>query len=99
MPGLYVGMAVASLGALGLSGTFVYLARQSGRDTWVVYLVMAPFLLTGLLLAFFGVRGLGRLALYDTWILDVPAGGVVLGQPCAVTLHPTRARTPTLAPR
>ncbi len=58
MPGIYVGMAAAAVGALGLSGTFVYLARQDGRDTWLVYFVMAPFLLTGLLLAFFGLRRL-----------------------------------------
>ena len=95
MPGIYVGMAAAAVGTLGLSGTFVYLMRQDGRDTWLVYLVMAPFLLTGLLLAFFGVRGLGRLALFGNWILDVPAGGVVLGQHCTVTLRPTRGRTAT----
>lgn len=95
MPGIYVGMAAAAVGTLGLSGTFVYLMRQDGRDTWLVYLVMAPFLLTGLLLAFFGVRGLGRLALFGNWILEVPKGGVVLGQPCTVTLRPTRARTAT----
>ncbi len=95
MPGMYVGMAVAALGALGLSGTVVYLARQSGRDTWLVYVAMAPFLLAGLLLAYFGLRGLGRLALFGHWILDVSDRGVVLGQPCTVILRPTRARTPT----
>ena len=94
-PWMWVGMAAASVPTLGLSGTFVYLMRQEGRDSWFVYLVMAPFLLVGVLLAFFGSRALLRLAVRGSWQLEVPDEGCVLGRPLQAKLFPTRERRPT----
>lgn len=94
-PWMWVGMAVASVPTLGLPGIFVYLMRQEGRDSWVVYVVMAPFLLAGALLAFFGARALLRLAVRGSWQLEVPDGGGVLGRPLQARLFPTRERRPT----
>jgi hypothetical protein len=80
-----------------LSGTFVYLMRQEGRDAWFVYVVMAPFLLAGVLLGFFGLRALLRIIVRGSWQLEVPDGGGVLGRPLKATLFPARERRPTQA--
>lgn len=90
-------MAAAAVPTLGLSGTFVYLMRQEGRDSWFVYAAMAPFLLAGLLLAFFGLRALIRIVVRGTWQLEVPDGGGVLGRPLKATLFTARERRPTEA--
>jgi hypothetical protein len=94
-PWMWVGMAAASVPTLGLSGTFIYLMRQEGRDSWFVYVVMAPFLLVGVLLAYFGSRALLRLAVRGSWQLEVPDEGGVLGRPLEAKLFPTRERRPT----
>jgi hypothetical protein len=94
---MWLGMAAAAVPTLGLSGTFVYLMRQEGRDSWFFYVVMAPFLLTGVLLAFFGLRALLRIVIRGSWQLEVPDQGGVLGRPLKVTLFPARERRPTEA--
>lgn len=94
-PWMWVGMAAASVPTLGLSGTFVYLMRQEGRDTWLVYMVMAPFLLVGVLLAFFGLRALLRIAVRGSWQLEIADEGGFLGRPLRARLFPTRERRPT----
>ena len=90
-------MALASVPTLGLPGVFLYLMRQEGRDGWFVYAVMAPFLLAGVLLGFFGVRALLRIVVRGGWQLEVPDGGGVLGRPLRATLLPGRERRPTKA--
>jgi hypothetical protein len=95
-PWMWVGMAAASVPTLGLSGTFLYLMRQEGRDAWFVYLVMAPFLLVGVLLAYFGLRAVLRLVVRGSWQLEVPDAGGVLGRPLESRLFPgRRERRPT----
>ncbi len=94
-PLMWLGMAAASVPTLGLPSTFLYLMRQEGRDGWFVYVVMAPFLLVGVLLAFFGLRSLLRLVVRGSWQLEVPDEGGVLGRPLRAKLLPTRARKPT----
>jgi hypothetical protein len=94
-PSMFAGMAAAGVIALGFIGTYIYLMRQAGRDVWYLYVLMAPFLLVGGLLAFFGVRAVLRLALVGGWQLDLPGEGGVLGRPLEVTLFPRRARVPT----
>ena len=91
-PWMYAGMAAAGVITLGFIGTYIYLMRQAGRDVWYLYVLMAPFLLVGSLLAFFGVRTLLRLARFGSWQLEVPGQGGVFGQPLEVTLFPTRER-------
>ena len=93
-PLMHVAMVAAAAGTLGISGTFVYLMRQEGRATAIVYVAMAPFLLMGAFLAWFGIRGLVRTALRGSWQLDVPDGGGVLGHPLRATLIPSRERRP-----
>lgn len=93
-PLMYAAMVAAAAGTLGISGTFVYLMRQEGRATAIVYIAMAPFLLMGTFLAWFGGRGLVRAALYGSWQLDLPDGGGVIGRPLRATLIPSRERRP-----
>lgn len=94
-PWMWIGMSVASLVTLGLPLIYLYLMRQEGRDGWFVYLAMAPFLLAGLLLAYFGFRALVRLAVRGSWQLEVPDGGGKLGAPLRATLFPTRDCRPS----
>lgn len=95
-PWMWVGMAAASVPTLGLSGTFLHLMRQEGRDAWFVYMVVAPFLMAGVLLAYFGLRGALRLLLRGSWHLEVPDEGGVLGRTLRATLYPARReRRPT----
>jgi hypothetical protein len=93
-PLMHAAMVAAAAGTLGISGTFVYLMRQEGRATAIVYIAMAPFLLMGALLAWFGIRGLVRTALRGSWQLDLPDGGGVIGRPLRATLIPSRERRP-----
>ena len=88
-------MAAAGVITLGFIGTYIFLMRQAGRDVWYLYVLMAPFLLMGSLLAFFGVRTLLRLARFGSWEIEVSAQGGVFGQPFEVTLFPTRERVPS----
>ena len=88
-------MAAVGLITLGFIGTYIYLMRQAGRDVWFFYVFVAPFLLVGGLLAFFGLRKMLSLARFGSWEIDVPAQGGVLGQPLEVTLFPARERVPT----
>ena len=94
-PWMFAGMAAAGAITLGFIGTYIFLMRQAGRDVWYLYVLMAPFLLMGSLLAFFGVRTLLRLAWFGSWEVEVAAQGGVFGQPFEVTLFPTRERVPT----
>lgn len=94
-PWMWIGMAAASLPTLGLPGIYLYLMRQEGRDEWFVYVLMAPFLLVGLLLAYFGFRALLRLLRRGSWQLEVPDQGGTLGRPLRVTLFPAGERRPT----
>ncbi len=94
-PWMFAGMAAAGAITLGFIGTYIFLMRQAGRDVWYLYVLMAPFLLMGSLLAFFGVRTLLRLAWFGSWGIEVPAQGGVFGQPLEVTLFPTRERVPS----
>ncbi len=94
-PLMYVGMAAAGAITLAFMGTYIYLMRQAGRDVWFFYAFVSPFVLAGLLLAFFGGRFLLRLALIGSWQLDVPGNGGELGRPFTVTLFPSRTRVPS----
>ena len=94
-PWMFAGMAAAGAITLGFIGTYIFLMRQAGRDVWYLYVLMAPFLLMGSLLAFFGLRTLLRLALFGSWEVEVAAQGGVFGQPFEVTLFPTRERVPS----
>ncbi len=91
---LHLGMTAASAGALGLPGTFLYLMTAEGRGSLFVYVIMAPFLLVGLLLGFFGIRGLVRLAVWGRWQIEVPEAGGVLGRPLTIRLLPGRVVAP-----
>ncbi len=91
---MHLGMAAAGLGTLGLIGTYFYLMWAAGRASVLLYVVVAPFMLMGSLLAFFGGRGFLRLAWLGSWQLEVPDEGGVLGQPLRATLFPRRAVTP-----
>lgn len=94
-PWLYAGMTVAGAVTLGVMGTYQYLMRQAGRDGWLFYAFVTPFVLAGLLLFYFGGRFLVRQARLGSWQLDVPDGGGVFGRPLAVTLLPSRQRVPS----
>lgn len=94
-PILYVSFVAASIVTLGLSGTFLFLMWRQDRATVGFTLVIAPFLMMGTLLAFFGVRGLVRLARHGSWHLDVPDEGGRLGAPLRATLLPQREVTPS----
>jgi len=94
-PSLHVGLTVASIGTLGLAGTYCYLMWRDGRAGVFFTLFIAPFLLMGALLGFFGIRGLLRLARFGSWVLVVPGRGGQLGVPLDVTLLPTREVTPS----
>ena len=94
VPWMFAGMAAAGLITLAFIGTYIYLMRQADRDVWYLYVLMAPFLLVGSLLAFFGGRTLLRVALWGSWELEVPGQGGVFGQPLDVTLFPARERVP-----
>jgi len=89
-PILHASLTAASIGTLGLAGTFFYLMWMDGRASVWFTLFIAPFLLMGVLLGFFGLRGLARLARYGTWVLTVPENGGQLGAPLSVSLSPTR---------
>lgn len=91
LPSLHLGMAAASVGTLGLSGTYLYLMAAEGRASVFLCLFLTPFFLVGAGLGYFGLRGLFRLARYGRWELEVPGSGGVLGRPLPVTLHPGRA--------
>lgn len=91
-PLMYVGMTAAGVITLAFMGIAVYLAQQQGRDSWVLYAFLSPFVLMGAALTFFGGRFLVRWARIGSWQLDVPAGGGELGRPFLVTLFPSRRR-------
>ncbi len=94
-PWMYVGMTAAGLITLTMMGIFGYLMRQQGRDSWVLYAFLSPFVLMGAFLAYFGGRFLVRLAMTGSWQLDVPGSGGELGRPFDVTLFPSRTRVPS----
>ncbi len=93
-PFMYVGMTVAGIATLGLIGAYFSLMWAADRASFLLYLVVSPFVLMGSLLAFFGGRHLLRLAWLGSWQLEIPNGGGVLGQPLPATLFPRRAVTP-----
>ncbi len=95
VPWMYAGMTAAGVITLAFMGIYASLMRQAGRDRWFFYAFIAPFVLAGTLLIYFGGRFLVRLALFGSWQLDVPGSGGELGRPFAVALFPTRARRPT----
>lgn len=92
---LHLVLTAASIPTLGLAGTFLFLMWREGRATVVFTLFITPFLLMGLLLGYFGLRGLLRLARFGSWELEVPNGGGRFGVPLRVTLFPSREATPT----
>ncbi len=94
-PWMYAGMTTAGVVTLAFMATFTYLMRQDGRDTWLFYAFMSPFVLVGSLLTYFGGRALLRLAATGTWELEVPASGGATGRPFDVTLFPSRTRVPS----
>ena len=94
-PWMYVGMTAAGVITLAMMGIFGYLMRQQGRDSWVLYAFLSPFVLMGAFLAYFGGRFLVRLAKTGSWQLDVPGSGGELGRPFDVTLFPSRTRVPS----
>lgn len=94
-PVMYAGMAAAGVITLAFMGIYGYLMRQDGRDGWLFYTVVTPFVLMGSLLAFFGGRFLLRLAWFGSWQLEVPGPGGEFGRAFDVTLFPTRRRAPS----
>jgi hypothetical protein len=94
-PLMHLGMTAAGILTLALIGTYFYLMWAAGRASILVYFFVAPFMLMGSLLAFFGGRSFIRLAWLGSWQLEVPDGGGVLGQPLRATLFPRRAVTPS----
>jgi len=94
-PLMFIGMTAAGVVTLAFMGIFGSLMRQQGRDSWLLYAFLSPFVLMGAALAFFGGRFLLRWALIGSWQLDVPAGGGELGRPLPVTLFPSRTRVPS----
>lgn len=93
-PLLHASLVAAALVTLGLAGTFLYLKWRQGTATVGFTIFMAPFLLMGGLLAFFGARGLFRLARHGGWQLDLPDEGGRLGTSLRATLLPRRPVTP-----
>lgn len=85
---IYTGMTAAGLGALALPGAFLYLKWAAGEATIAMHVVMAPFLLMGLLLVTLGARGVIRRLTGGAWQLDIPDAGGALGEPLAATLLP-----------
>jgi len=94
---MYAGMTAAGVLTLAFMGIYWYLMRQEGRDGWLFYGFVSPFVLVGLLLTWFGGRFLLRLALLGSWQLELPDGGGVFGRPFEATLHPSRPRVPSEA--
>ena len=94
-PVMHLGMAAAGLGTLGLIGTYAYLMWANGRAGILLSVVVAPFLMMGSLLAFFGVRGFIRQAWLGSWQLEIPDEGCVLGQRVSARLFPRREVVPT----
>jgi len=94
-PWMYAGMTLAGVITLGFMGTYQYLMRQAGRDGWLFYAFVTPFVLVGVFLTLFGGRFLVRLARLGSWQLDLPDGGGVFGHPLEVTLLPSRQRVPS----
>ncbi len=94
-PQIYLGMTAAGVLTLAFMGIYAYLMRRDGRDAWYVYAFISPFVLVGAALAFFGGRFLLRWAMLGSWQLDVPGPGGEFGRPFAVTLFPSRTRTPS----
>lgn len=92
---MHLGMTAAGILTLALIGMYFYLMWAAGRASILVYFFVAPFMLMGSLLAFFGGRSFIRLAWLGSWQLEVPDGGGVLGQPLRATLFPRRAVTPS----
>jgi hypothetical protein len=66
-PLMYVGMTAAGVITLAFMGIAVYLAQQQGRDSWVLYAFLSPFVLMGAALTFFGGRFLLRWARIGSW--------------------------------
>ena len=85
-PWMWLGMSLASLGTLALPSIYLYLMRQDGRDRWFVYLFIAPFLLVGLLLGYFGLRALLRIVVRGS-------GGKVTGMRMTRTCLPASPST------
>lgn len=94
-PVLYLSLAAASVVTVGLAGMFLYLMWRQGRATVGFTLFLTPFLGMGMLLGFFGTRGLVRLGRYGRWELEVPDEGGVPGATTRVTLLPQREVRPT----
>jgi len=46
-PWMYAGMTLAGVITLGFIGTYQYLMRQAGRDGWLFYAFVTPFVLVG----------------------------------------------------
>ena len=53
----------------------IYIKALEGTGPVLLYVFLAPFLLMGLALFFFGIRGLIRLAQYGGWTLRCPDEG------------------------
>ena len=94
-PLMYVGMMTAGVVTLAFMGIYGYLMRQAGRDGWLFYTFVSPFVLVGSFLTYFGGRFLLRLAMVGSWQLDVQGSGGELGRPFDVTLFPSRTRVPS----
>ena len=94
-PLMYVGMLMAGVVTLAFMGIYGYLMRQDGRDGWLFYAFVSPFVLVGSFLTYFGGRFLLRLAMVGSWQLDVQGRGGEFGRPFDVTLFPSRTRVPS----
>lgn len=91
---LYAGLTAASLGALGLPGTLLWLKVAEGTGSVLLYVFVTPFLVAGLFMAYFGIRGLFRLVVHGIWELECPDEGGLLGRKLLVRLIPPRVVTP-----
>jgi len=88
-------LSVAGLLTTTMAAGGIYAKATEGAAPVLLYVFLTPFLLMGLVLCFFGLRGLIRLARDGSWTLSYPDDGGMLGTPFTVRLLPGREVTPT----
>jgi hypothetical protein len=92
---LPLSFTAASVVALGLPGTMLYLKQREGSLPLGLVAFLSIFLLIGLGLAYAAFREFARLLRYGTWAIEIADEGGRLGQPLAVRVLPAKPVTAT----